>query len=432
MHTKSVPFELKSGTDEGTFEALVAVFGNVDRGGDRIVPGAFKDTLAKWSASGDPIPVIFNHAWSDAHAHVGVVDQAMETPKGLLVKGKLDVSDNDVARQVYKLMKRRTLKEFSFGYEVPKGGEKRAKDGANELLAIDLVEVGPTLKGMNDSTELLAVKSALVADAAPDPEALRREATRVERELEAQRLPELPDNDDPVKNLPTVRAGEKQLASMTRELLDGAGKERFGAAQDTYVYVDDFDPDGDWVVFCISSDTGESRYVKTTYAIAADNTVTLGDAETEVTRATSYQPKGEPQPPPDVEAQRKEANRVAQELEAEQLPDISPVEAEPEPEIDLVKELQEVKDRLAASEKALEDLTKKAEVADREPSARSADPLRQQAEAVALEVASGGLPKPPKTVAAKRAEPSIPLDELKQRCRDEMLGVLSGGLNEQV
>ena len=36
-----------------------------------------------------------------------------------------------------------------------------AKDGAHELLDLDLIEIGPTLKGMNSDTELLAVKSAL-------------------------------------------------------------------------------------------------------------------------------------------------------------------------------------------------------------------------------------------------------------------------------
>ena len=60
-------------------------------------------------------------------------------------------------------MERRSLKEFSFGYRVPVGGQRRAKDGANELRKIDLVEVGPTLKGMNPATELHAVKSALAA-----------------------------------------------------------------------------------------------------------------------------------------------------------------------------------------------------------------------------------------------------------------------------
>jgi hypothetical protein len=56
-------------------------------------------------------------------------------------------------------MQRRSLKEFSFGYSVPPGGQRRGNDGANEIIEIDpLVEVGPTLKGMNPATELHAVK----------------------------------------------------------------------------------------------------------------------------------------------------------------------------------------------------------------------------------------------------------------------------------
>jgi hypothetical protein len=56
-------------------------------------------------------------------------------------------------------MSRRSLKEFSFGYSVPSGGERKADDGAIELIELDLYEVGPTLKGMNPATELHAVKS---------------------------------------------------------------------------------------------------------------------------------------------------------------------------------------------------------------------------------------------------------------------------------
>jgi HK97 family phage prohead protease len=153
--------DAKADGEAGTFEATVAVFNNVDRGGDRILPGAFTDTLAKWSLNGDPIPVILSHQWNDPMAHIGVVQEAKETNAGLWVKGQLDVEDNPVARQVHRLMQRRSLKEFSFGYDVPKGGAKRAKDGANDLSEINLVEVGPTLRGMNPATELHAVKSAL-------------------------------------------------------------------------------------------------------------------------------------------------------------------------------------------------------------------------------------------------------------------------------
>jgi len=181
LHKTFDILEAKSDAQSGTFEATVAVFGNVDRGGDRIMPGAFKNTLAKWEASGDPIPVILSHQWDNPMAHIGVVEKAVETDKGLHVKGRLDVADNEVARQVHRLMARRSLKEFSFGYEVPKGGEKRAKDGANELLQIDLAEVGPTLKGMNPATELHAVKSALDATPAQEPTELQEVKARLEK-----------------------------------------------------------------------------------------------------------------------------------------------------------------------------------------------------------------------------------------------------------
>jgi hypothetical protein len=108
-------------------------------------------------------------------------------------------------------------------------------------------------------------------------------------------------------------------------------------------------------------------------------------------------------------AQRKEAERTAREVEASSLPDVpEPEPVEPEPEIDLVKELQEVKTRLADAERSLETLTKKADATGDEDS-RRVDPLRKQAEDLALEIASDGqsLRKPPKTVEHKPPEPSL-------------------------
>ena len=145
----------------GEFSALVAVFNNVDKGGDRIMPGAFTKTLAAWRASGDPVPVIWSHDWNTPDAHIGIAyaKDMRQTDRGLLVKGRLDVDDNPTARRVHKLMSRRSLKEFSFGYSVPSGGQRKADDGANELIELDLYEIGPTLKGMNPATELHTVKS---------------------------------------------------------------------------------------------------------------------------------------------------------------------------------------------------------------------------------------------------------------------------------
>jgi HK97 family phage prohead protease len=150
-------FKATGDATHGEFEALVSVFGNVDYGGDRVMPGAFTNTLAKWRASGDPIPVIWNHEWSNPFAHIGKADpeQAQETDEGLLVKGTLDMG-KPFAAQVYDLLSERRVKELSFGYNVV---DSEQKDGALNLLEVDLFEVGPTLKGMNPATQLLAVKS---------------------------------------------------------------------------------------------------------------------------------------------------------------------------------------------------------------------------------------------------------------------------------
>ena len=156
---KSYPVTLKTLEGEkGKVEAIVSVFGNVDLGGDRVVKGAFAKSIGKWEESGKPVPVIFNHDWSDLWSHIGAVESLEETEQGLKAVYTLDIDDNPAAAQVYRLMKRGSLKEHSFAYTVVK--DRQTKD-ATELLELDIIEVGPTLKGMNPDTEVLAVKSAL-------------------------------------------------------------------------------------------------------------------------------------------------------------------------------------------------------------------------------------------------------------------------------
>jgi hypothetical protein len=140
-----------------TVTALVSVFNNVDLQGDRVMPHAFKRSLDRWLASGDPIPVIWSHDWANPMAHIGVVTNAREGDDGLFVEYELDVDSNPFAAQVQRLLSERRVKEHSFAYDVIR--EKVASDGANELLELELIEVGPTLKGANPATELLGVKA---------------------------------------------------------------------------------------------------------------------------------------------------------------------------------------------------------------------------------------------------------------------------------
>ncbi|GJF04954.1 HK97 family phage prohead protease [Pseudonocardia sp. D17] len=147
-------------TGNGEFEAIVATY-DLDSYGDKIVPGAFAKTLEDWKASGDPIPVIWSHMSYDPDAHIGVVVDAKETDDGLWVKGRLDL-DQPKAAQVYRLMKGRRVTQFSFAYDVEEGAwiEKADDRPYYELRQLKLYEVGPCLIGVNQETELLAVKAA--------------------------------------------------------------------------------------------------------------------------------------------------------------------------------------------------------------------------------------------------------------------------------
>jgi HK97 family phage prohead protease len=138
--------------------ALVSVFHNIDHMGDRVQPGAFTKSLEKWHASGDPIPVIWSHSWQDPMAHIGTVTSAKETDQGLEIEYDLDVEKNPFAKQVAILLRERRVREHSFAYDVIR--EHKARDGANDLYELDIIEAGPTLKGANDQTLLLDVKSA--------------------------------------------------------------------------------------------------------------------------------------------------------------------------------------------------------------------------------------------------------------------------------
>lgn len=168
MRIKSCPVQIKAagsqdGTDEGVFEAIVAAY-NVDSVGDKIIPGAFAESIDAWKASGDPIPVLWSHMSQDPDYHIGWVLDAEERAEGLWVKAQLDPEDladrQSKAAKVYKLLKGRRVTQFSFAYDIVEGAWVDKQDESYyELRKLQLFEVGPTLIGANQTTELLDIKS---------------------------------------------------------------------------------------------------------------------------------------------------------------------------------------------------------------------------------------------------------------------------------
>lgn len=158
----------------GIVEAIVSVFDNVDHAGERVRPGAFAKSIDRWRASGDPIPVIWSHQWHNLDAHVGKVDPAkieelaagderlpaeLKDLGGLYAPLEFDLDDADGAK-TFRLISDRRVKEFSFAYDVLDASEAEDLADVIDLNELDLIEIGPTLKGMNPATAVLSAKAA--------------------------------------------------------------------------------------------------------------------------------------------------------------------------------------------------------------------------------------------------------------------------------
>ena len=165
MATKSFAARVKAageddGLDDGQFEAIVSVFGNVDSYGDVVVKGAFKDTLREWKSSGDPIPVYWSHRMDDPDYFVAGAKDMGEDEHGWWVKGFFDL-ESPKGKQVYRLVKGRRLNQLSFAYDVidEAGVELDNGQKANELRELKIYEFSFVPVGANQDTSVVAVKA---------------------------------------------------------------------------------------------------------------------------------------------------------------------------------------------------------------------------------------------------------------------------------
>ena len=129
--TRDFKFKIKGSIDgSGTFVGMGAVFGNVDQGGDRIMPGAFTRTLA----AGKRFPLLYQHK---SDTPIGSVE-CTETSSGLAVKGKL-LLDLPAAKDAYLLLKENIISGLSIGFSTI--DESFQDDGVRLLTELKLFEI---------------------------------------------------------------------------------------------------------------------------------------------------------------------------------------------------------------------------------------------------------------------------------------------------
>jgi len=131
LEEKTFPFEIKSLTEEGTFEGYAAIFDKPDLLNEIVERGAFTKSLKETKQ----FPMLWYH---DPRNPIGIVT-VEEDKKGLKVLGELNL-DVQSAKEKYALMKQKAIRGLSFGFKTIKDlweGEIR------RLKEVKLYEVSP-------------------------------------------------------------------------------------------------------------------------------------------------------------------------------------------------------------------------------------------------------------------------------------------------
>lgn len=156
MESQDFALEIKLATDAekaGEIEGYGSVFGLLDRGGDIVLPGAFKASLAEWRKRKCFPPMLWQH---DTSAPIGVWTDMVEDDRGLKVKGEL-ILDVPQASVAHALLKRDAIKGLSIGYRTRDAQVDRAT-GARHLKRVDLFELSLVTVPMLPEAEVASVK----------------------------------------------------------------------------------------------------------------------------------------------------------------------------------------------------------------------------------------------------------------------------------
>ena len=182
LERKAISFSLKTESlKEGEFAGYGAAFSNLDRVGDIIACGAFKDTIPEFLSTG---VIAWQHEWDTP---IGKAIEAYEDEHGLFIRAK--ISDTSQGRDALTLLRDGVIKKLSIGYRI-KDAEffdsldelaayARANNiplkldnlegvvgGVRLIKAIDLYEISLVTVPANPAASVTAVKEldALIGD----------------------------------------------------------------------------------------------------------------------------------------------------------------------------------------------------------------------------------------------------------------------------
>jgi HK97 family phage prohead protease len=168
---KFTALDLKRVEPDGTFSGYASLFGVEDMGRDVVLPGAFRDSLAKRGARG--IRMLLQH---DPAQPIGVWEELTEDARGLFARGRL-MLEVARARETLALMRAGALDGLSIGFRTV-AGTRDAKTGIRRLARIDLWEISIVTFPLLSDARVASVKARPFAQRAPTEREFERWLTQ--------------------------------------------------------------------------------------------------------------------------------------------------------------------------------------------------------------------------------------------------------------
>ena len=184
-HKEFTAFEVKIDEAQGVVDAIFAVMGNIDQGGDILHPGSLSKTLVE---RGPKIRLLDQHKTDSIARILGKPLELRELTRNELPASMLQAypdatggawgrfkffMDTPEGKGAFIRLKEGGLDEWSIGYDALDHDYSKVRDGKGQekmvrnLRTVKLYEVSPVLWGMNAATETLSAKAD---DAIADPE----------------------------------------------------------------------------------------------------------------------------------------------------------------------------------------------------------------------------------------------------------------------
>lgn len=142
--------EILKASDDGFIAGLASPFGERDKQGDVVLPGAYRSLRP-----GATLPMLLEH---DPTRTVGVWTKAESTPEGLAVEGKMFL-ELAAARDALRLVKAGDLTGLSIAGD-------GVSDGLRRISAVDLREISLVKSPAADGARIRIVKTVINWDAA--------------------------------------------------------------------------------------------------------------------------------------------------------------------------------------------------------------------------------------------------------------------------